>query len=213
MWKWKAPGSALVARRPALGGLILIPAGILLALCIQEGERTRVPLTFHGHSIKPEKVFQLPTHSPWETFSKFFHTSAGFLAFFCFFFLLHVFPLVAARFLTLCVSKLPNFVPSDCLPAASFPRFSTPLAPFAGGFPLARLSTHYLREKECSWKLLWQNEKLKQRLNRERDRATGRMGTKWKRKKNLWGKAGTARAEATGSRLLSGETGDWDEKQ
>lgn len=213
MWKWKAPGSALVARRPALGGLILIPAGILLALCIQEGERTRVPLTFHGHSIKPEKVFQLPTHSPWETFSKFFHTSAGFLAFFLLFLSFACFSFGSCSFSYFVCKQIAQFC-SLGLPASRL--FSTLFHSFGSlcwGFSLARLSTHYLREKECSWKLLWQNEKLKQRLNRERDRATGRMGTKWKRKKNLWGKAGTARAEATGSRLLSGETGDWDEKQ
>lgn len=97
------------------------------ALCGgRSGYRTRVPSTFHGHSIKSEKVFR--------------QLSLGKLSLNSFI-RLQLFPVFcfSARFLTLCVSKLPNFVP-----------FSLPF----WGFPLAGLSTHYLREKECSWKLL-----------------------------------------------------------
>jgi len=53
-----------------------IPVLIPWHCAFRSGSRTRVPLTFHGHSIKPEKVFQ-PTHSE-GTFSKFFHTFAAF---------------------------------------------------------------------------------------------------------------------------------------
>jgi len=138
----------------------------------RSGYRTRVPSTFHGHSIKSEKVFR--------------QLSLGKLSLNSFI-RLQLFPVFcfSARFLTLCVSKLPNFVP-----------FSLPF----WGFPLAGLSTHYLRERSAVGNCWGQREALKHGQE-ERERAATptithkeRMGAKWKRKivggRKSWGKMG-----------------------